>query len=361
MRHVTDDGLERRVLVTGGAGFIGYHVTRALATRRRHHVIVMDNFNDFYDITLKIDRSYELHKLGVTVYKKDLCDVTFLRRLMMSHNFTHVIHLAAQASVRYSLANPLAYVTANVECYMVLLDQLKHFTSTKLIYASSSSVYNDKPTNPNNPHPLHPDLPHPYRPSDDSNHPANMYAATKRTGEVLSDLYCLTGGLRAVGLRFFTVYGPWGRPDMVVYKFVRAVEEGKEVTMYQASSGVPLSRDFTYIDDVTSAVVAAMSFDCSQCGERFNIGYGQPISVPDLVALIERQLNKTASVKLLPLPATEKLQTWADNSDTIRRLGVKPLVQLEEGIKRFIDWFKEYHKGNSSETQSAAAIWFSTL
>ncbi|KAI0226828.1 UDP-glucuronate 4-epimerase 4 [Lamellibrachia satsuma] len=273
----------KRVLVTGAAGFIGFHLAKTLASTNNTVVVGMDNFNDYYDVQLKKDRAFILHNFGVTIYHEDLCHTEFLEDVFVKYNFTHVTHLAAQTGIRNSSENPLAYIRANVECQVALLEVLRKYPEIKLIYASSSSVY-DKHT------------PVPFRLTARTDQPGNMYTATKEIGERLANYYCLEYNMSAVGLRFFTVYGPWGRPDMATSKFAEAMVSGQEVPMFHVSDDKPLERDFTYVDDIISGMTMAMDYVPAECGEKFNLGFGQPVSVPAMINILKTELGVRPTV-----------------------------------------------------------------
>ncbi|ELU17888.1 hypothetical protein CAPTEDRAFT_227995 [Capitella teleta] len=343
----------KRILVTGGAGFIGFHLAKALAANKKNVIVALDNFNDYYDVKLKIDRAYELHQLGVTVHNDDVCNADFLHALFIRHKFTHVAHLAAQAGVRYSLQNPLAYIRANVECQVALLDVLRSFKDVKLVYASSSSVYGKES-----------EVPFSLRAHTDR--PGNMYAASKKTDELLGYHYCHAYNISAVGLRFFTVYGPWGRPDMAVYKFAESMLDGKEVPLYEDSSDpIGLGRDFTYIEDIVQGTLASLDYVPSECGERFNLGFGNPVSLPEMLNILQHELNVTAKIKKSPLPPTEILRTWADLSTSTQMLGFRPETALRLGIKKFVVWYKGYRLRRKDQDErslpSPSATWFRGL
>ncbi|XP_077984856.1 uncharacterized protein LOC144439441 [Glandiceps talaboti] len=332
-------GKPRIVLVTGVAGFIGFHVAKTLAFKSNHRVIGIDIFNDYYDLRLKQDRAYEIFKIGVKVYQGDVCDTLFLEDLFQKYNFTNVIHLAAQAGVRYSVQNPTMYVRENIQCFINLMEVLKNHRSCPLVYASSSSVYG-------------PDSTMPFRESQPLSLPGNVYAASKVANEIQSISYCHKYNISAVGLRFFTVYGPWGRPDMAIYKFANKIMAKEEVPAFTTSNGAPLMRDFTYIDDIVDGVIRSMSYIPQLCNEVFNLGCGHPESVPALIQYLESSLNKQAIMKEEPAPATELLKTYADIRLSTERLGYKPYTSLKDGVKKFIKWFLEYRKTREREDSS---------
>ncbi len=338
----------KRVLVTGVAGFIGFSVAKRLVLENSDITVVgLDNFNDYYDIQLKIDRAYELSRLGVEVHYEDLCNADFLETLFETHDFTHVVHMAAQAGVRYSLQNPEAYITSNIQCHVTLLDTLIHHKGVKFVYASSSSVYGKKAAIP-------------FRITTNTDQPGNMYAATKKVDELISYQYCTAHNITGVGLRFFTVYGPWGRPDMAVFKFAESILDGTDVPMFHVSDDEPLGRDFTFVDDITQGVLSAMSYQPSYCGEQFNLGFGNPVSVPGLIKFLEEELATPAKVKKLPLPPTEILRTWADIETSAYFLNFRPKTSLRYGVREFVKWYRWY-RAHRQSGHSQSNEWFKQL
>lgn len=316
------------VLLTGAAGFIGFHTARALLARGQD-VIGVDNVNDYYDTALKEARLAQLAQPGFTFVRADVSDRAAMLALA-SDRITHVVHLAAQAGVRYSMIDPYAYVSANVMGQVVMLElvrllpRLEHF-----VYASSSSVYG-----------LNHDLP--FSETDRVDQPSSLYAATKRAGELISFAYTHLYGVPQTGLRFFTVYGPWGRPDMAYYAFARAIMAGEPIPLYDG--GRP-KRDFTFIDDIVAGVLGAMDAPpASGAPARvLNIGNHRSESVNRLVALLEASLGRRAIVRDTPRPAADVAETWA-NVDAISALtGFAPSTPLEVGIPRFAEWFLGYH------------------
>jgi UDP-glucuronate 4-epimerase len=316
------------VLVTGAAGFIGYHAAEALLARGEA-VIGVDSVNDYYDVRLKRARLARLAaRPGFSFVQADIADRDALFPLA-SGEITHVLHLAAQAGVRYSMIDPYAYVTANVMGQVVMLEfcrklsNLQHFT-----YASSSSVYG-----------LNRKLP--FAESDRVDTPSSLYAATKKSCELISHAYTHLYGLPQTGLRFFTVYGPWGRPDMAYYGFAEAIMSGSPITLYE---GGTLRRDFTYIDDIIAGVVGAMDRSPT-AGEGplvLNIGNHRSETVNTLVALLEQSLGRRAVVREVPRPPADVAETWADVDAIAARTGYAPTTPLDVGIPRFAAWFLAY-------------------
>ena len=320
------------ILVTGAAGFIGYHASLALLARGEH-VIGVDSINEYYDTTLKTARLARLAQPNFRFIHADIADRDAMLALA-NGDITHVLHLAAQAGVRYSMIDPYAYVMSNVMGQVVMLElcrrlpRLVHFT-----YASSSSVYG-----------LNRLLPFEEGARVDT--PSSLYAATKRSGELISHAYKHLYGLPQTGLRFFTVYGPWGRPDMAYYGFAKAIMAGTPVTLY---AGGTLKRDFTYIDDIVAGVVGALDHPppAADGARILNIGNNRSETVNRLVELLEQALGRRAIIEEVPQPAADVAETWA-NVDAIAALtGFAPSTPLEVGIPRFARWFLDFHHGEN--------------
>lgn len=316
-------GEPKKVLVTGAAGFIGMHL--ALQLSKRGNVVVgLDNFNSYYDLELKRDRAYELKKEGVHVVKGDVCDKELLMELFREHGFTHVAHMAAQAGVRWSLTDPLAYVRSNVMCFVTLLEAVRSFPGVKVTYASSSSVYGRNTKVP-------------FSVKDPIDQQSSIYAATKKSNEDIARVYHHLYHIPLTGLRFFTVYGPWGRPDMAVYDFSERMFSGRPIDVY--SHGL-LSRDFTYIDDIVNGVVAAINYGATL--EVFNLGKGHPEKVNELIEIMEKTLGIQARRNELPMQPGDVAQTWADISETTQALGFLPTTDLQTGIAKWAQWYLVY-------------------
>jgi len=318
------------ILVTGAAGFIGYHAAEALLARGET-VIGVDSLNDYYDVRLKSARLKRLDHARFTFVQADIADREAMFALA-TPEITHVLHLAAQAGVRYSMIDPYAYVSANVMGQVVMLEfcrrlpRLAHFT-----YASSSSVYG-----------LNRALP--FAETDRVDSPSSLYAATKRAAELASHAYTHLYGLPQTGLRFFTVYGPWGRPDMAYYGFAEAIMAGRPITLYD---GGRLKRDFTYIADIVAGVLGALDRP-PEAGAGplvLNIGNHRSETVSRLVALLEQALGRTAHVEVVDRPAADVEETWADVAAIGARTGYAPSTPIEQGIPLFADWFKAYRAG----------------
>jgi UDP-glucuronate 4-epimerase len=315
--------VEKKVLITGIAGFIGMHVAIGLK-KRGDFVIGIDNFNDYYDVKLKKARAKELKKYGVDCLRKDICDEAKLHKLIVKHKITHFVHLAAQAGVRYSLEHPEVYVKSNLEGFVNVLEVCRKYPSVKLIYASSSSVYglNRK---------------QPFSEDDSTDSPASLYGATKKANEVIAHAYHHIYGIPVTGLRFFTVYGPWGRPDMATWIFTKNILEGKPIPVYNNGK---MKRDFTYIDDIVDGVLAAIDkgFAC----ELINLGDHQPEELQDLIRYIEQACGKKAIQDFLPLQLGDVLETYAEINKAQKLLGFSPKISLQVGIQRFVEWYKRY-------------------
>lgn len=314
-----------KYLVTGAAGFIGFHVSRALLTRG-DTVIGLDNLNDYYDPRLKEDRVKQLTVFSeFTFVRGDIADYSLLCELNEMHKFDKVCHLAAQAGVRYSLVNPFVYERANLLGFLNILEMCRNSGIENLVYASSSSVYggNEKI---------------PFSIEDRTDKPISLYAATKKANELMAYTYHHLYAMRCTGLRFFTVYGPWGRPDMALFKFTRAILNGGEIEVYNYGR---MKRDFTYIDDIVRGVLAALDRDYDF--EIFNLGNSQPVELGYFIECIERTLGKTARKKLLPLQPGDVEATYADIDYSTEKLGFVPKTTIEEGIRKFIEWYREYY------------------
>jgi len=314
----------KRILITGAAGFIGYHLARHL-NRRGDFCLGLDHFNSYYNPQLKKDRAELLQKEGVEVLHADIRERDHLKLLLLKYGITHVVHLAAQAGVRHSLSQPDDYVASNLHGFVSILEAVRFFPGIKLIYASSSSVYG-----------LNQKIP--FSVDDKTDQPANLYGATKKANEVMAHAYHHLYGIPVTALRYFTAYGPWGRPDMAYYRFTRQICEGEPIQVF--NQGL-MRRDFTYIDDIVAGTAAAI--DLGAPCEIFNLGNNRPINLLHLIELLEESLGKKAIKEMLPMQPGEVIETFADIEKSQEMLGFTPSVSLEEGILRFIDWFKEYH------------------
>ncbi|UTN99500.1 NAD-dependent epimerase [Serratia nematodiphila] len=333
-----------KFLVTGAAGFIGYHVAERLLTAG-HQVVGIDNLNDYYDVGLKMARLDRLaDKPGFRFIKLDLADREGMATLFAEHQFQRVIHLGAQAGVRYSLVNPLAYADANLIGHLNVLEGCRHNKVEHLLYASSSSVYG-----------LNRKLP--FATEDSVDHPVSLYAATKKANELMSHSYAHLYGLPTTGLHFFTVYGPWGRPDMALFKFTKAILAGESIDVYNHGE---MHRDFTYIDDITEAIVRLQAVipqaDPSWTVEQgspatssapyhvYNIGNNTPVKLMEYITALEQALGLTARKNMLPMQPGDVMDTSADTAELYRDIGFKPETSVEEGVKRFVDWYKAFYQ-----------------
>lgn len=324
------------VLVTGTGGFIGYHVA-LLLKKRGDGVLGYDNFNAYYPIGLKRARARELEEAGVFTLDADLNDADTLRAAMDLCNFTHVLNLAAQAGVRYATKDPGSYISSNVAGFTTILEVVKERRPVpRVVYASSSSVYglNTKV---------------PFSEEDAVDRPASLYAATKKSNEMLAHTYNHIYGISLTGLRYFTVYGPSGRPDMAAFSFANNIMRGKPLRIFRGPDGSELERDFTYIDDIVQGTVAAV--DRIGPSEKpapfkvYNLGNKSPVTVSYLVDLLEEFLGRKAIRDYVPLPATgDVLRTHANVSLAASELGYEPSTSLREGIRKFVEWYKAYYK-----------------
>jgi UDP-glucuronate 4-epimerase len=333
-----------RLLVTGAAGFIGYHTCEALL-RRGDEVIGTDNLNAYYDVSLKEARLARLTgRKGFSFVKADLEDGAAMARLFAEAQPERVVHLGAQAGVRYSLENPHAYVNSNVVGFLNVLEGCRGQGVGHLVFASSSSVYGAN-------------LKMPFSVADAVDHPVSLYAGTKKANELMAHTYAHLYRLPATGLRFFTVYGPWGRPDMALFKFTRAMLEGRPIEVFNNGNH---ARDLTYIDDVVEGVVrvldrpaapdpagsgAAPNPAASNAPYRlYNIGNHSPVQLMDLIGCLERALGITAEKVMLPMQAGDVVATYADVESLERDVGFSPSTPIEEGVARFVAWYREYYK-----------------
>ena len=330
------------ILVTGAAGFIGFHVARRLLGDGRT-VIGLDNMNAYYDPALKEARLAELAKSNSFHFVKlDLADRAGMAALFAERRFAQVVHLAAQAGVRHSLIDPHAYVDSNLQGFVNVLEGCRNNACRHLVYASSSSVYGSNTRQPFSVH-------------DNVDHPISLYAASKKANELMAHAYSHLYGLPATGLRFFTVYGPWGRPDMAMFIFASAILDGRPIRLFNHGN---MRRDFTYVDDVVQAVVRLIdripSPDPAWSGERpdpsssaapwrvYNIGNNNPVEVPRVVALLKAELGRIAIKELVPMQPGDVPETRADVDDLMRDVGFRPSTPIEEGIKRFVAWYRAY-------------------
>lgn len=332
------------ILVTGAAGFIGYHLSSRLC-REGYSVTGIDNLNDYYDVNLKQARLHHLKNLpDFTFHQLDLTYKKGIDELFGKNNFNYVVNLAAQAGVRYSLTNPYAYLESNLHGFLNILEACRYHKTEHLIYASSSSVYG---ANKKMPFSVHHNV----------DHPISLYAASKKSNELMSHTYSALYNLPTTGLRFFTVYGPYGRPDMALFIFTKAIIEGNPIEVYNHGK---MKRDFTYIDDIVEGITrlvpkiptansswngiepdAATSFAPYRL---FNIGNNKPVELMRFIEAIEEKLGIKAVKKLMPLQTGDVPETFADVDDLMNEVGFKPATSIEEGIGKFIEWYKAYYK-----------------
>lgn len=332
------------ILVTGVAGFIGYHLAQRLLAEGAQ-VYGIDNLNDYYDVSLKKARLAQLTgQAGFTFQFLDLVDREGMAQLFQAQSFELVVNLAAQAGVRYSLQNPLAYADSNMVGFVHLLEGCRHSQVKHLVFASSSSVYGANTKVP-------------FSVSDRVDHPVSLYAASKKANELIAHVYSHLYQLPVTGLRFFTVYGPWGRPDMAYFKFVQAIASGQPIDVYNFGK---MQRDFTYIDDVIEGVVRVMhrppqgspnwslhSPDASTSEapyKIYNIGNNRPVELLTFIDVIEQALGKTAQKHLLPMQPGEVPTTYADVDELVKDVGFKPVTPIEVGIRHFVQWYQDYYK-----------------
>lgn len=337
------------VLVTGAAGFIGFHTAQRLLARG-DTVVGLDNLNDYYDVSLKQSRLRRLEEhAGFGFRRMQLEDSAGLTALFAAEEFDRVVHLAAQAGVRYSIENPRAYIDSNIVGTLNVLEACRHYPVDHLVYASSSSVYG---ANTRMPFSVH----------DNVDHPLSLYAASKKANELMAHTYSNLYKLPTTGLRFFTVYGPWGRPDMALFHFTRAILEGAPIDVFNYGNH---RRDFTYIDDIVEGVVRCLDLTATANAEWrsdapdpgssrapyrvFNIGNSQPVELNHYIEVIEQCLGKCAVKNLLPLQPGDVPDTYADITALTDATGYQPRTTVEEGVARFIDWYKRYYNVSSPE------------
>ena len=332
-----------RILVTGCAGFIGMHVSERLLAAG-HEVVGLDNMNAYYDPALKQARLARLlPRAGFRFERLDLAERDAMARLFADGRFERVVHLAAQAGVRYSLQNPHAYSDSNLVGFLNVLEGCRHAHCPHLVYASSSSVYGANRKLPFSEH-------------DGTDHPGSLYAATKKANELMAHTYSHLFGLPCTGLRFFTVYGPWGRPDMSLFLFTRAILAGKAIDVFNHGN---MSRDFTYVDDIVEGVVRVMeripvgdeALDMTEPDPAlstapyriYNIGNHKPVPLTEFIGILERALGRSAQTRLLPMQPGDVASTYADTDDLRRDVGFAPDTPLEQGIGAFVKWYREFY------------------
>lgn len=334
----------KNILLTGCAGFIGFHVAKRLLNDG-YKVVGLDNLNDYYDVDLKKDRLTSLKEFDAFIFiQASLENRDIMERIFAENSLGKVLHLAAQAGVRYSLKNPHTYIDSNLVGFLNVIEGCRHYGVEHLIYASSSSVYG---ANTKKPFSVHHNV----------DHPVSLYAATKKANELMAHAYSSLYGLPVTGLRFFTVYGPWGRPDMAIFKFTAAILTGKPLEVFNYGK---MKRDFTYIDDVVESVVRLVERiprpDPQWKGDDpnpgtsyapykiYNIGNNKPVDLLYFIEVLERTLGKKADKKFLPLQEGDVVETFANVDDLMRDVGFRPDTPIEEGIKNFVDWYRYYYE-----------------
>ena len=334
----------KKILVTGSAGFIGYHLTKALLNLG-HYVVGIDNLNDYYDPELKNNRLSNLDNLvkeneiseNYQFYKEDLCNTEKLQELFEIHKFDTVVNLAAQAGVRYSLENPQAYVSSNLVGFVNLLECCREYSIEHLVFASSSSVYGMNKKQP-------------FSTDDNTDYPISLYAASKKSNELLAFSYSHLFKFPCTGLRFFTVYGPYGRPDMAYFSFTTAIHEGTTIDIYNQGA---MRRDFTYIDDIIDGILKVLAkipktkekeiTDAKAPFRIFNIGNNQPVSLNRFIEAIESAMSKKAKKNMLPMQKGDVPSTHADIDELAEEYEFNPSITIEDGIVRFVNWYKDYY------------------
>jgi UDP-glucuronate 4-epimerase len=339
-----------KILVTGAAGFIGFFTAKRLL-ERGETVVGLDNFNDYYEVSLKEARAAILDKFdNFTMHRIDLADRNAMESLFANEKFDKVVHLGAQAGVRYSIENPHSYIDSNIVGTLHILEGCRHHNVQHLVFASSSSVYGANSTMPFSIH-------------QNVDHPLALYGATKKSNELMAHTYSSLYDLPTTGLRFFTVYGPYGRPDMAPIKFTKSILEGKPIDVYNYGNH---SRDFTYIDDIVEGVIRTMDHDAtpneswdsaapdpgtSSAPYRiYNIGNQKPVELMRFIELIEENVGKKAEKNLLPMQAGDVRDTWADTSDLTADVGYESQTPIEVGVKNFVEWYLEFYKDDLQRT-----------
>ena len=334
----------RKILVTGAAGFIGFHLSRRLL-KEGDTVVGLDNLNDYYDVSLKQARLKLLQENeGFRFIRANLADRNELDSLFAKNGFEIVVNLAAQAGVRYSLKNPYAYLDSNLTGFLNILEGCRHHPAKHLVFASSSSVYGGNTRMP-------------FSTRDNVDHPLSLYAATKKSNELMAHAYASLHRIPCTGLRFFTVYGPWGRPDMALFLFTRAILENRPIDVFNHGK---MKRDFTYIDDIVEGVIRVLDRipepDPAWRGDSpdpsssfapyrlYNIGNNRPVDLMEYITVLEDQLGRKADRNLLPMQAGDVPATCADVEDLTAAVGFRPATPIKEGIRRFVAWYREYYR-----------------
>ena len=315
-----------KILVTGGAGFIGFHLAKKLS--EKDEIVIVDNLSDYYDIKLKEARLEQI-KDKVEFHKIDISDFSSLKKIFEKYEFDLICHIAAQAGVRYSLINPWAYEKSNILGTLNIFELAKKFNIKKVIYASSSSVYGGNKKVP-------------FSEEDKVDKPISLYAATKIANELMAHTYHHLYKIDMVGLRYFTVYGPFGRPDMAMFKFTKNIFEDKPIEVYNFGN---MKRDFTYIDDIIGGTIKAINFclNNEDICEIINLGNSKPVELNYFIELLEKEIGKEAKKNLLPMQPGDVLETYADITKAKKLLGWEPKTEIEEGVKKFVEWYRDYY------------------
>ncbi|WP_085991535.1 NAD-dependent epimerase [Oceanobacillus senegalensis] len=334
---------EQNILVTGAAGFIGYHLTERLL-KLGYPITGIDNLNDYYDVKLKYERLNQLNKHSkFNFFQLDIANYNKILDVFNETPFPIVINLAAQAGVRYSIENPMAYIDSNLVGFQNILEACRHHNTKHLIYASSSSVYGAN-------------IKLPFSTDDSVDHPVSLYAATKKANELMAHTYSHLYGIPTTGLRFFTVYGPWGRPDMAYYSFTRDIIEGKEIKVFNHGN---MKRDFTYIDDIVEGIIRLINrppkenpnYDWSnptpsasnKSFKVYNIGNNKPVHLMDFIRTLEKLIGRKANLKYLPMQPGDVKTTYADIDELKKDIGFTPTTSIEVGLKHFVEWYKMFY------------------
>ena len=336
-----------RILVTGSAGFIGYHTAVRLC-KAGYDVVGIDNLNNYYDVNLKLarlgqcgirwediayGREVSSQTLPLTFCQIDLADEAAVNKLFMNRKFDLVCNLAAQAGVRYSVENPKVYISSNINGFLHILEGCRNFDVPRMVYASSSSVYGNNAKIP-------------FSVNDSSDHPISLYAATKKSNELISYCYTHLFKIDMIGLRFFTVYGPWGRPDMALFKFTRSIVDGKAIPVFNYGK---MQRDFTYIDDIVEGIYRTITFCLNRpsggeaLNKIYNLGNGSPVALTDFIAAIEKCVGKKAVLNLLPLQQGDVNQTWAEMTEFQKDFDFRPATKLQDGVEAFVKWYRMFY------------------
>ena len=317
-----------KILVTGTAGFIGFHLAKSLLSDSNVDVVGLDNFNDYYSVQLKRDRHAVLEEYGnFTAVECDLCDLDRVKTVFEDHQFDYVCNLAAQAGVRYSLDNPLSYQRSNVQGFLNILEACRGSKVPRLVYASSSSVYGGNTKLP-------------FSESDRVDNPLNLYAASKKANELMAHAYTHLYGIQTIGLRFFTVYGPWGRPDMAMWLFTKAMFEGRPIKVFNHGK---MRRDFTYIEDIIQGVRASIFGQDLDNFEVFNLGNHKSENLLEMIEILAKEVGVGLKTEMLPMQPGDVEATWADIDRAELKLGFKPTTSISDGIPQFVQWYRDYH------------------